>query len=248
MFNLKPDNDRTPLDAAQEPNGEGAAPISAAPSPLAPAPAAPPSVSVLASDLSILGERVTIISQSKLRVEGQFRGDVHAREVVIEKEGSVTGEVWAERIDVMGEVNGSLIAVTLALHDSAKVKGAVMHQKAGKLPDKGFWFQPTFFTNVTSSSRIAREEIFGPVLSVMTFRTPEEAIEKANNTPYGLSAGVWTDKGSKAMKMANALRAGVVWINTFNKFDPASPFGGYKESGYGREGGKQGLLDYCKIE
>jgi aldehyde dehydrogenase (NAD+) len=134
------------------------------------------------------------------------------------------------------------------LADSGVAEGAVMHQKAGKLPDKGFWFQPTFFTNVTSSSRIAREEIFGPVLSVMTFRTPEEAIEKANNTPYGLSAGIWTDKGSKAMKMANAVRAGVVWINTFNKFDPTSPFGGYKESGYGREGGKQGLLDYCKME
>lgn len=134
------------------------------------------------------------------------------------------------------------------LADSGVAEGAVMHQKAGKLPDKGFWFQPTFFTNVTPSSRIAREEIFGPVLSVMTFRTPEEAIEKANNTPYGLSAGIWTDKGSKAMMMANALRAGVVWINTFNKFDPTSPFGGYKESGYGREGGKQGLLDYCKVE
>jgi aldehyde dehydrogenase (NAD+) len=134
------------------------------------------------------------------------------------------------------------------LADSGVAEGAVMYQKAGKLPDKGFWYQPTFFTNVTSSSRIAREEIFGPVLSVMTFRTPDEAVEKANNTPYGLSAGIWTDKGSKAMKMANALRAGVVWINTFNKFDPTSPFGGYKESGYGREGGKQGLLDYCKIE
>lgn len=134
------------------------------------------------------------------------------------------------------------------LADAGVAEGAVMHQKAGKLPDKGFWFQPTFFTNVTSSSRIAREEIFGPVLSVMTFRTPDEAVEKANNTPYGLSAGIWTDKGSKAMKMANALRAGVVWINTFNKFDPSSPFGGYKESGYGREGGKQGLLDYCKLE
>lgn len=134
------------------------------------------------------------------------------------------------------------------LADAGVAEGSVMHQKAGKLPDKGFWFQPTFFTNVTPSSRIAREEIFGPVLSVMTFRTPEEAIEKANNTQYGLSAGIWTDKGSKAMKIANAVRAGVVWINTFNKFDPTSPFGGYKESGYGREGGKQGLLDYCKVE
>lgn len=134
------------------------------------------------------------------------------------------------------------------LADSGVAEGAIMHQKQGRLPEKGFWYQPTFFTNVTPSSRIAREEIFGPVLSVMTFRTPEEAIEKANNTQYGLSAGIWTDKGAKAMKMANALRAGVVWINTFNKFDPASPFGGYKESGYGREGGKQGLLDYSRLE
>jgi aldehyde dehydrogenase (NAD+) len=134
------------------------------------------------------------------------------------------------------------------LVNSGVAEGAIMHQKQGKLPEKGFWFQPTFFTNVTPSSRIAREEIFGPVLSVMTFRTPEEAIEKANNTHYGLSAGIWTDKGAKAMKVANAMRAGVVWINTFNKFDPSSPFGGYKESGYGREGGKQGLLDYCRME
>ncbi len=149
----------------------------------------------------------------------------------------------------IGAINSKMQLTKICeLADSGVAEGAVMHQKAGKLPDKGFWFQPTFFTNVTSSSRIAREEIFGPVLSIMTFRTPDEAIEKANNTQYGLSAGIWTDKGSKAMKMANALRAGVVWINTFNKFDPTSPFGGYKESGYGREGGKQGLLDYCKIE
>ncbi|MCS6972184.1 MAG: aldehyde dehydrogenase family protein [Leptospiraceae bacterium] len=134
------------------------------------------------------------------------------------------------------------------LVNSGVAEGAVMHQKQGKLPEKGYWFQPTFFTNVTPSLRIAREEIFGPVLSILTFRTPEEAIEKANNTFYGLSAGIWTDKGSKAMKIANAMRAGVVWINTFNKFDPSSPFGGYKESGYGREGGRQGLLDYCKVE
>ena len=106
-----------------------------------------------------------------------------------------------------------------------------------RLPEKGYWYPPSFFTGVTASHRIAQEEIFGPVLSVMTFRTPEEAIERANNTPYGLSAGVWTDKGSKIFKIVNKLRAGVVWANTYNKFDPTSPFGGYKESGFGREGG-----------
>ena len=116
------------------------------------------------------------------------------------------------------------------------------------LPDKGFWFRPTVFTNVTQSNRIAREEIFGPVLSVLTFRTPAEAIEKANNSQYGLSAGVWTEKGSRILKLANELRAGVVWANSFNKFDPASPFGGYKESGYGREGGRQGLAGYVEAD
>ncbi|MFS3128255.1 aldehyde dehydrogenase family protein [Nocardioides sp. Bht2] len=117
---------------------------------------------------------------------------------------------------------------------------------ACELPSQGFWFPPTVFTGVTQAHRIAREEIFGPVLSVLTFRTPTEAVEKANNTPYGLSAGVWTEKGSRILWMANQLRAGVVWANTFNKFDPTSPFGGYKESGYGREGGRHGLEGYLK--
>ena len=112
---------------------------------------------------------------------------------------------------------------------------------------KGIWFAPSIFTGVTPSHRIAREEIFGPVLSVLTFRTVEEAIEKANNTAYGLSAGVWTDKGSRILQMSAALKAGVVWANTFNQFDPASPFGGYKESGFGREGGRQGLGAYVKL-
>ncbi|MFN7138675.1 MAG: aldehyde dehydrogenase family protein, partial [Limisphaerales bacterium] len=126
-------------------------------------------------------------------------------------------------------------------------EGAEMDQCGCSLPAKGYWFPPTVLTNVTMSHRVAQEEIFGPVLSVMTFRTPEEAIERANNTPYGLSAGVWTDKGSKIFKTVNKLRAGVVWANTYNKFDPTSPFGGYKESGFGREGGLQGLAAYVKV-
>jgi aldehyde dehydrogenase (NAD+) len=123
-------------------------------------------------------------------------------------------------------------------------QGATLVQAECELPARGFWFPASFFTNVQTSFRVAREEIFGPVLSVITFRTPEEAIEKANNTPYGLSAGVWTAEGSKNMWIAQHLRAGVVWCNTFNKFDPSSPFGGYKESGFGREGGLHGLFEY----
>ncbi len=126
-------------------------------------------------------------------------------------------------------------------------EGAAMFQPACKLPTKGYYFRPTIFSGVSMSHRIAREEIFGPVLSVLTFRTLDEAVEKANNTAYGLSAGVWTDKGSRILKMSTELKAGVVWANTYNKFDPTSPFGGYKESGFGREGGRQGLLDYCKL-
>jgi len=114
------------------------------------------------------------------------------------------------------------------------------------LPGKGFWFAPTIFTGVTQAHRIAREEIFGPVLSVLTFRTPQEGIDKANNTPFGLSAGIWSEKGSKILWASQQLRAGVIWANTFNKFDPASPFGGYKESGWGREGGRHGLSAYLK--
>ena len=127
-----------------------------------------------------------------------------------------------------------------------EAEGAGRWSPPCELPGNGFWFPPTIFTGVTQAHRIAREEIFGPVLSVITFRTPAEAVEKANNTPFGLSAGVWTDKGSRILWMANQLRAGVVWANTFNKFDPTSPFGGYKESGYGREGGRHGLEAYVR--
>jgi aldehyde dehydrogenase (NAD+) len=127
-------------------------------------------------------------------------------------------------------------------------EGAEIYQPACDLPDRGYFFRPTLFTNVAQSHRIAREEIFGPVLSVLTFRTPDEAVEKANNTPYGLSAGIWTEKGSRILAMAQRMKAGVVWANTFNKFDPTSPFGGYKESGYGREGGLPGLHAYVRLE
>ncbi len=133
------------------------------------------------------------------------------------------------------------------LVDSGLKQGAELVQSRVRLPAKGYWYPPSFFTGVTASHRIAQEEIFGPVLSVMTFRTPEEAIERANNTPYGLSAGVWTDKGSKIFKIVSKLRAGVVWANTYNKIDPTSPFGGYKESGFGREGGRHGLLPYLAL-
>jgi len=126
-------------------------------------------------------------------------------------------------------------------------EGAELYQADCELPERGFWFPPTVFTGVSQSHRIAREEIFGPVLSVMTFRTEAEAVAKANNTPYGLSAGVWTEKGSRILWMADRLRAGVVWANTFNRFDPASPFGGYKESGFGREGGRHGLEPYVRL-
>jgi aldehyde dehydrogenase (NAD+) len=126
-------------------------------------------------------------------------------------------------------------------------EGAELYQPECRIPERGFWFPPTLFTNVSQSYRIAREEIFGPVLSVLTFRTPAEAVEKANNTPYGLSAGVWTDKGSRILWMAERMRAGVVWANTFNRFDPTSPFGGYKESGFGREGGVHGLQPYVEL-
>ncbi|MCR1784542.1 aldehyde dehydrogenase family protein [Nocardioides carbamazepini] len=132
------------------------------------------------------------------------------------------------------------------LSEIGVAEGAERWAPACDLPSSGFWFPPTIFTGVTQAHRIAREEVFGPVLSVLTFRTPAEAVEKANNTPYGLSAGVWTEKGSRILHMASQLRAGVVWANTFNKFDPTSPFGGYKESGYGREGGRQGLAAYLK--
>ncbi len=147
----------------------------------------------------------------------------------------------------IGAINSAAqLARIRALAEIGEDEGAERWSPPCELPSAGYWFPPTVFTGVSQAHRIAREEIFGPVLSVLTFRTPAEAVEKANNTPYGLSAGVWTDKGSRILFMADRLRAGVIWANTFNKFDPASPFGGYKESGYGREGGRQGLAGYLK--
>ena len=148
----------------------------------------------------------------------------------------------------LGAINSAeQLAKITDLVKSGVDEGAEKHDNGCRLPTKGFFFRPTIFANVSMSHRIAREEIFGPVLSILTFRTLEEAVEKANNTAYGLSAGVWTDKGSRILKMSTLLKAGVVWANTYNKFDPTSPFGGFKESGFGREGGKQGLLDYLKV-
>jgi acyl-CoA reductase-like NAD-dependent aldehyde dehydrogenase len=132
------------------------------------------------------------------------------------------------------------------LSDTGEGEGAERWTADCRIPDKGYWVAPTIFTKVSAAHTIAREEIFGPVLSVLTFRTPAEAIAKANNTPYGLSAGIWTEKGSRMLALVDQLRAGVVWANTFNRFDPSSPFGGYKESGYGREGGRHGLAAYLE--
>ena len=157
------------------------------------------------------------------------------------------GDPLDKNTDVGAINNAAQLAKIDELIEAGIAEGAEIYQPACELPSRGFFVRPTLFTNVAQSSRIAQEEIFGPVLSILTFRTPDEAIEKANNTAYGLSAGVWTDKGSRILAMARRLRAGVVWANTFNRFDPTSPFGGYKESGYGREGGLQGMLAYVDL-
>ncbi len=147
----------------------------------------------------------------------------------------------------IGAINSAeQLARIRELTDYGVAEGASRWQPACDLPDRGYWFPPTIFTGVSPAHRIARDEVFGPVLSVLTFRTPDEAVAKANNSTYGLSAGIWTEKGSRILKIADQLRAGVVWANTFNKFDPTSPFGGYKQSGYGREGGRHGLAAYLK--
>jgi aldehyde dehydrogenase (NAD+) len=172
----------------------------------------------------------TVVSKLKLRLKSLRTGDPLDKNTDI---GAIHSQAQLDKIRELVE--------------SGVAEGAEIHQPTCQLPAKGYYFPPTVFTGVTQSQRIANEEIFGPVLSVLTFRTPEEAVEKANNTPYGLSAGIWTDKGSKSLAIASQLKAGVVWANTFNQFDPASPFGGYRQSGFGREGGRQGLLDYAAL-
>ena len=172
-----------------------------------------------------------VIEKLKLRLRTLRVGDPLDKNTDV---GAINSKAQLERIK-------ELVA-------SGEEEGAEMYQPPCELPERGFWFVPTLFTNVAQSHRIAQEEIFGPVLSVLTFRTPEEAVEKANNTPYGLSAGVWTEKGSRILWMVERLRAGVVWANTFNRFDPTSPFGGYKESGFGREGGRHGLEPYLRFD
>lgn len=148
----------------------------------------------------------------------------------------------------IGAINSAeQLARITALAETGEAEGAERWSPACDLPENGYWFAPTLFTNVTQAHTIARDEIFGPVLSVLSFRTPDEAVAKANNSQYGLSAGIWTEKGSRILAVANKLRAGVVWANTFNKFDPTSPFGGYKESGFGREGGRHGLEGYLDV-
>jgi aldehyde dehydrogenase (NAD+) len=157
------------------------------------------------------------------------------------------GDPLDKNTDVGAINSAEQLAKIRMLSEVGESEGAERWSPPCELPERGFWFPPTVFTGVSQSHRIAREEIFGPVLSVLTFRTPTEAVEKANNTPYGLSAGVWTEKGSRILWMAQQLRAGVIWANTFNRFDPTSPFGGYKESGYGREGGRHGLEAYLDV-
>ena len=162
-------------------------------------------------------------------------------------ESLIVGDPMDKNTDI-GAINSRQQLETIHKYIKiGKAEGSEMFESSCQLPKKGFWCRPTMFTNVAQSNRIAQEEIFGPVLSILTFRTEDEVIEKANNSPYGLSAGVWTDKGSKIFNMTKRMRAGVIWANTFNKFDPSSPFGGYKESGYGREGGLHGLQPYLNL-
>ncbi|MFG1627326.1 aldehyde dehydrogenase family protein [Kribbella sp. NPDC049227] len=180
---------------------------------------------------------------SRLLVQESVYDEVLAR--LKRRMGSLrVGDPLDKNTDIGAINSAAQLAKIRELSQIGEDEGAERWSPECELPAEGYWFPPTVFTGVSQAHRIAREEIFGPVLSVLTFRTPAEAVEKANNTPFGLSAGIWTDKGSRILWMANQLRAGVVWANTFNRFDPTSPFGGYKESGYGREGGRHGLEAY----
>jgi aldehyde dehydrogenase (NAD+) len=157
------------------------------------------------------------------------------------------GDPLDKNTDV-GAINSAAQLEKIAeLTEAGEREGAERYSASCVLPDRGYWFAPTVFSNVSQTHRIAREEIFGPVLSVLTFRTPDEAVAKANNTPYGLACGVWSEKGSRTLWVAERLKAGVVWANTYNQFDPTSPFGGVRESGFGREGGRQGLEAYLDV-
>ena len=183
---------------------------------------------------------------SRLLVQESIHDDVVER-LAERIETLRVGDPLDKNTDI-GAINSPAQHAKIAeLLESGVAEGAVLHQQTCALPERGYFHRASFFTGVSQSHRIAREEIFGPVLAVMTFRTADEAIEKANNTPYGLSAGVWTDKGAKSMYVAQRLRAGVVWCSTFNQFDPSSPFGGYRESGFGREGGVAGLRPYLSV-
>jgi len=183
---------------------------------------------------------------SRLFVQESVEEEVIAK-LKARMETLIVGDPLDKNTDI-GAINSR--AQCDRINDYLKIgveEGAELFQTRCSVPGKGFWVRPSFFTKVAQSHRIVQEEIFGPVLAIQTFRTLNEALEKANNTPYGLSGGVWTDKGSKIFKVTRGIRAGVIWANTFNKFDPTSPFGGYKESGYGREGGRHGLKPYVEL-
>ena len=183
---------------------------------------------------------------SRLLVQESIEGEV-MRKLKLRMNTLKTGDPLDKNTDI-GAINSKRQWERITeLVDEGVKDGAEIFQPECKLPKKGFYYAPTLLGGVTQSHRVVKEEIFGPVLSVLTFRTPDEAVEKANNTAYGLSAGVWTDKGSKYLKIATQLKSGVVWGNSFNKFDPTSPFGGFKQSGFGREGGRQGLLEYGEL-
>jgi aldehyde dehydrogenase (NAD+) len=183
---------------------------------------------------------------SRLLVQESIADDV-LRRLLRRVDQLRVGDPLDKNTDV-GAINSfAQLARIKELTEFGEEEGATRYTTSCSLPEKGYWFAPTVFTNVAQSHRIAREEIFGPVLSVLTFRTPEEAVEKANNTKYGLACGVWSEKGSRTLWVANRLRAGVIWANTYNRFDPASPFGGVRESGFGREGGRHGLEAYLNV-
>src|SRR4029079_15407412 len=179
-----------------------------------------------------------VVKKLKRRMGTLRVGDPHDKNTDV---GAINSRAQLEKIRELVATGGERVA-------TGEEQRAETYQPSCRLPERGYWFAPTVFTDVAQSYRIAQEEIFGPVLSVLTFRTPAEAVEKANNTPYGLSAGIWTEKGSRILWMAERLRAGVVWANTYNRFNPASPFGGYKESGFGREGGRHGLEPYLAFD